>query len=272
LPEQPGFAATFARSRAEGRLALLPWVMAGYPSVDSTVELLLGLEAAGADGFELGVPFSDPIADGPTTQMANQVALAAGVNLPMVLELLAKARRGGLSAPVAIMGYANPFLRHGLERFCREAVAAGAQGLIVPDAPREEALGLSDEAFKAGLDLIQFVAPTSSAARIRAGAAAARGFVYVVSVTGVTGARVELASGLDDLLVRVRAATQTPVVVGFGISTTAHLTRLRGKADGAIVASALVNLMRDTESEPVVAATAFVRELAAAARGEGVPA
>lgn len=262
-----GFGRLFERTRAEGWLALLPYVMAGYPTLEATVELLLGLEGAGADGFELGVPFSDPIADGPTVQAASQVALANGMTPRRATELLAEARRRGLRGPVALMGYLNPIVRHGIERYCAEAAAAGADGLIVPDAPPEEAEELERACRGCGLDLIQFVAPTSSPERIKLAARAARGFVYVVSLTGVTGARAELAAGLDDLLERVRAATKTPVVVGFGISRPEHLAHLRGRADGAIVASALINRIDANRGAPVEAAAAFLRELREGAAG-----
>jgi tryptophan synthase alpha chain len=274
LPEGPdrGFGRLFERSRPAGRLALLPYVMAGYPTVDSTVELLLGLEAAGADGFELGVPFSDPIADGPTIQAASQVALHNGMTPPRAIELLAEARRRGLLGPVALMGYLNPIVRQGVERYCAAAAAAGADGLIVPDAPPDEADELERACRGRGLDLVQFVAPTSSPARIELAARAARGFVYVVSLTGVTGARAELAAGLDALLARVRAATTTPVVVGFGISRPEHLAHLRGRCDGAIVASALINRLDAGRADPVAAGAAFLRELRAGADGAAVTA
>jgi tryptophan synthase alpha chain len=270
LPEAVGrgFASLFARSRAEGRLALLPYVMAGYPTVEATVELLLALEAAGGDGFELGVPFSDPIADGPTVQAASQVALRNGMTPRRATELLAEARRRGLRAPVALMGYLNPVFRYGIERYCQDAAAAGADGLIVPDAPPEEAGELERACRARGLDLVQFVAPTSSPERIKLAARAARGFVYVVSLTGVTGARAELAAGVDGLLERVRAATKTPVVVGFGISRPEHLAHLRGRADGAIVASALINRIEANRGAPVEAGAAFLRELLAGAEKE----
>jgi tryptophan synthase alpha chain len=262
-----GFARLFERTRPAGRLALLPYVMAGHPTVASTVDLLLGLEAAGADGFELGVPFSDPVADGPTIQSASQVALRNGMTPARTTELLAEARRRGLRAPVALMGYLNPIVHRGVGRYCAEAAAAGADGLIVPDAPPEEADDLERACQACRLDLIQFVAPTSSAARIALAAGRARGFVYVVSLTGVTGARAELAAGLDALLERVRALTTTPVVVGFGISRPEHLAHLRGRADGAIVASALINRMDAAPDAPLEAATAFLRELRAGADG-----
>ena len=262
------FAELFAARRAESRLALLPWIMAGERDDDASVELLATMVEAGADGFEISIPFSDPMADGPTVQRANQRALDRGMTVGGALELLRKVRRR-VSAPIALRGYANPFVRDGLERVCREAAAAGAQGLIVPDVPFEEAGELSAAAQAGKLDLIPMVAPTTSADRARVVARNARGFVYCVSLTGVTGARSDLAAGLDDLLERVKAATKTPAVVGFGISTPEHLARLRGKADGAIVASALVDTMEKAGDRTIEAARDFVKALRAGADGNG---
>lgn len=256
----------FAARRAESRLALLPWIMAGERDDAASVDLLEAMVAAGADGFEISIPFSDPMADGPTVQRANQRALERGMTVGGALTLLARVRER-ISAPIALMGYVNPFVRYGLERFCREAVAAGANGLIVPDLPYEEAGELAAVSSAAGLDLIAFVAPTTSHERARLVAQNARGFVYCVSLTGVTGARTDLAAGLDDLLARVRAATSTPLVVGFGISHPEHLVRLRGKADGAIVASALVDAMEKAGDHAVAAAAELVRQLRAGADG-----
>jgi tryptophan synthase alpha chain len=256
----------FAARRAESRLALLPWVMAGERDDAAAVALLEAMVEAGADGFEISIPFSDPMADGPTVQRANQRGLERGMSVGGALQLLTKVRER-ISVPIALMGYVNPFIRYGLERFCREAVVAGANGLIVPDVPFEESLELTAATSAAGLDLISFVAPTTSAERARLVAQNARGFVYCVALTGVTGARTDLAAGLDDLLLRVRAATKTPVVVGFGISRPEHLARLRGKADGAIVASALVDIMEKAGDGAIAAAAEFVTTLRAGADG-----
>jgi len=271
LPSAPPtprtFADLFAERRAQRRLALLPWVMAGQRDDATTVDLLAAMVDAGADGFEISIPFSDPIADGPTVQRANQRALENGMTVVGALELLRQVR-ARVSVPIALMGYVNPFLRHGFERFCADASAAGAQALIVPDLPLEESRDQAVAAAKHGLDLIQFVAPTTTDRRVREIAKAARGFIYCVSLTGVTGARADLAAGLDDLLARTKAATDTPVVVGFGISRPEHLARLRGKADGAIVASALLDTMERAGDRAVEAAAAFVRELRRGADGD----
>jgi tryptophan synthase alpha chain len=265
------FETLFAQRRQEGRLALLPWLMAGYPSPDLTVELIEAMAEAGADGFEISVPFSDPIADGPTVQRANQHALDLGVTPGDVLALVARARKR-VDRPIALMGYVNPILRYGPERYCRDARAAGASALIVPDLPPEEAAELAEATRGCGLDLVAFVAPTTSPARMAAIARGARGFIYCVSLTGVTGARAALASGLEELLAAIRAATTTPVVVGFGISRPEHVEWLRGRADGAIVASALIDRIERAGGDPAPVAAEFVRELRAAADGAASPA
>lgn len=257
------FARMFAARRAEGRLALLPWLMAGFPSLDATVDLVAAMADAGADGFELSVPFSDPIADGPTIQRANQRALDNGVTPKIALDLLAKAR-ARVDVPIALMGYMNPIERHGVEQYCRDARSAGADALIVPDMPLEEARELSAATLASGLDLVAFVTPTTQPARLARIGRDARGFIYCITLTGVTGARARLDEGLPELLRTVRAATTTPVVVGFGISRPEHLTELRGRADGAIFASALIDRMWDAP-DPVATAGAFVREMRAGA-------
>jgi tryptophan synthase alpha chain len=263
------FAKLFEQRRAEGRLALLPYLMAGYPTPELTVELMAAMADAGADGFELGVPFSDPIADGPTVQRANQHALEAGMTPVRALELLAKAR-ARVDRPIALMGYVNPILRYGLDRYCQAAREAGANALIVPDLPVEEAEDLAASTRACGLDLVPFVAPTTTPERLTRIVKGARGFIYCVTVTGVTGARTELAEGLEGLIGTIKAATTTPVVVGFGVSTPAHLAFLRGKADGAIVASRLIDLI-DQSDDPVATAAEFVRELRAGADAPPIP-
>jgi tryptophan synthase alpha chain len=256
-------AATFARLRAARRTALMPYLMVGYPRRDSALELAPALEAAGADMFELGVPFSDPLADGATIQRAAERALANGIRLPDCLETIAALRARGLRAPIVPMGYYNPFLQYGIERFAADAAAAGADGLIVPDLPPEEAGDCQAACRARGLDLILFVAPTTPDARIDAIARVASGFLYCVALTGVTGARRELWPGLPDFLARVRRITDLPLVVGFGISSAAHVRQVGACADGAIVASALINRIDALPPEEQTAgAAAFVRDLA----------
>lgn len=233
-------AATFARLRAEGRTALMPYLTIGFPERDSTLELVPAMEAAGASLFELGVPFSDPLADGATVQRATQRALANGVTFAGCLSTVAELRARGVQAPLLLMGYYNPLLRYGVERACRELAAAGGDGWIIPDMPPEEAGELQAAASAHSLDLIMFVAPTTPDERIAELVGRASGFIYVVSLTGTTGARQELAPGLAGVMERVRRHTDLPLVVGFGISTAAHVAEVSKIADGAIIGSATV--------------------------------
>jgi tryptophan synthase alpha chain len=239
--------------------------MVGYPERASALQFAPALEAAGADMFELGVPFSDPLADGATIQRAAERALANGVRLLDCLDTATALRRGGLRAPVVLMGYFNPFLQYGFERLCADVTAAGVDGLIIPDLPPEEAIEAREACGRHGLDLIMFVAPTSTDERIAQAARLASGFLYCVALTGVTGARRDLWPGLPAFLERVRRFTNLPLVVGFGISTAEHVRQVGAHAEGAIVASALINTIDQLPPEERVSgAAAFVRGL----RGE----
>lgn len=258
-------AETFAQIKAEGRAALMPYLMVGYPERDSVLDLAPALEAAGADLFELGIPFSDPLADGATIQRASERALANGVRFTDCLASVAALRQRGVRAPLVLMGYYNPFLQYGLDRCMREAASAGADGVIIPDLPPEEAAACNAACRAAGLDLICFIAPTTPDARIAQIAQIASGFLYCVALTGVTGARTELWEGLPAFLQRVRQHTSLPLVVGFGISTPAHVQQVSAYAEGAIVASALINTIDSLPPEQQVAGAAeFVRSLKAA--------
>ncbi len=255
-------AETFARLKSAGRTALMPYLMIGFPERDSALDLAPAIEAAGADLFELGVPFSDPLADGATIQRASERALANGVRLSFCLETVAALRARGVRAPLVLMGYFNPFLRYGLDRLAADAAAAGADGLIIPDLPPEEAAEFQSICRAVGLDLIFFVAPTTPDERIAEVARLASGFIYCVSLTGVTGARRELWEGLPAFLDRVRRHTDLPLVVGFGISSAAHVRQVGQHADGAIVASALINAIEALPPEERAAgAASFVRGL-----------
>jgi tryptophan synthase alpha chain len=255
-------AATFARLQNEGRAALMPYLMIGYPERNSALDLAPALEAAGADLFELGVPFSDPLADGATIQRAAERALHNGVRLPACIDTVRELRQRGVQAPLVPMGYYNPFLQYGFERFCRDVAAAGADGLIIPDLPPEEAEEARAACQTHALDLIMFVAPTSTDERIQQVARLASGFIYCVALTGVTGARRELWEGLPAFLDRVRTFTDLPLVVGFGISTADHVRQVAQHAAGAIVASALINTIDQSPSTAIVEhAAAFVRDL-----------
>lgn len=264
-PAKSRIAATFARRKAEGRTALMPFVTAGYPRMAITEQLIPALVAGGADLIEIGVPFSDPLADGTTVQRSSQRALENGTSLRDCLALVRTMRDAGIEIPLILMGYYNPILAYGIERFVADAAAAGVDGFIVPDLPAEESGTLKRLSEEHGRDLIFMVAPTSTDQRLATNAAQASGFIYCVSLVGVTGARENLATGLDDYLERIRAHTDLPLAVGFGISTPEHVRQVGQHADGAIVASALINYL-DTfpEEEQPAEATRFVRYL----RGE----
>ena len=262
--EASGVAAAFARAKAEGRTAIMPYVTAGYPSLAMTERLVPALVAGGADVIEIGVPFSDPLADGTTIQRTSQAALAQGVRLTDCLEVARRLRAAGVDVPLVLMGYYNPILQYGPARVARDAAAVGVDGFIVPDLPTEESDELLAACRRYRRDLIFLVAPTSTDARLREVAERASGFVYCVSWTGVTGARDALPS-LDGYVARVRAHTDLPLAVGFGVSTTTHVRQIGKVADGAVVASALINhLDRFSPEEQPAAAEAFVRGL----RGE----
>lgn len=261
---------SFARAATENRAALVVFVEAGDPDLATTERLLPALAEAGADVLEVGIPFSDPIADGPVIQRASERSLAAGTTLPAVLDLLARLRGGGLAAAVVLFGYFNPILAMGEEAFAERAKQSGADGVLLTDLPFEEARGFARRLRKAGLDLVSLVAPTSPDERLRKAAALSRGFLYLVSRTGVTGARAALPDELPDLVGRVRAqAPCLPVAVGFGISSPEQAAAVARLADGVVVGSAVVSSMEDAVREgrdPVAAAAGRVRSLAAAMR------
>jgi tryptophan synthase alpha chain len=236
--------ATFERLRGRGERALVAYLMAGDPSLAETERLVIEAEHRGADVVELGVPFSDPLADGPVVQRADVRALAAGTSLPRVLEMVASLR-ARVRLPLVLMTYYNPILAFGLKGFARTAVDAGADGVIVPDLPHEEAEPLRAEAEPAGLDMIHLVAPTSTPARVKAIARLSRGFIYVVSLTGVTGARPELPPDLGAQIRTLRLVTTKPVCVGFGVSTPEQVAAVGRLADGVIVGSAIVRTIEE---------------------------
>ena len=234
--------ATFGALRARRERALVAYFTAGDPSLAITRKLVVEAARRGADVIELGIPFSDPLADGPVIQRATQRALAAGVTLARVLELV-REMRGEVSAPLVFLTYYNPILAFGLKAFCRTSVEAGIDGVIVADLPPEESGPLRAEAVAAGLDLIHLVAPTSTPERMRRIARASEGFVYMVSLTGVTGERAALAPELTQQLRALRAITTKPVCVGFGIGTPDQAALVGELADGVIVGSAIVRLV-----------------------------
>jgi tryptophan synthase alpha chain len=257
----------FARARAEGRTAVIPFVTVGYPSLERSEEWLLGVIRGGADLVEIGIPFSDPLADGTTVQRTSQLALQNGTRLADALDMTKRLRsKHRITVPILFMSYVNPMLQYGLERLAADCAAAGVNGFIVPDLPAEESDDLLAACRAQGLDLIYLLAPTSTDARIAAVAERASGFIYCVSLTGVTGQRDALPD-LSQYLERVRARTAVPIAVGFGVSTPEHVRQIGEVADGAVVASAMINYL-DTlaASEQQVAAETFVRGL----RGEAV--
>ena len=261
-------AVTFARLRARRELGLFPYLMAGFPDAATSHALAQAALEAGADGFEIGVPFSDPLADGTTMQRANAKALAGGATLQTAFDLVHTIRQHSSSVPAVLMSYYNPIRQRGEADFAAALQQAGADGVIVPDLPPEEAGDLQAALQARGLALVPFLAPTSPEARIRAVAALAPGFIYCVALVGVTGARSDLSATLGDFLGRVRAQTDAPLVIGFGISQPAHLERVAALgADAAIVASALTDLVERSSEEPVAAARAYLAELKATTRG-----
>jgi tryptophan synthase alpha chain len=229
-----------------GTMGVIPYLTVGFPSVKDTLSLVPALVDGGADVIELGVPFSDPLADGPTIQRASFHALAQGVNLGTCLQVCQQLRSAKVTTPLVLMGYYNPILSYGLERFAVDAQGAGVDGVIVPDLPFEEAGPLQTTCRHYGIHLIPLLAPTSTDTRIARSCEKAGGFVYCVSVTGVTGAREELPSGIPTLTQRVRRHTGLPLAVGFGISQRRHVEALAPWAQAAVVGSALIEVVGKT--------------------------
>lgn len=252
----------FSQLKGQNRRALMPYLPLGFPSLDMSRNLIGTVADAGADVIELGVPFSDPLADGPVVQHATQVALKNGITLSKCLEMVRGARDTGVTIPLVLMGYYNPILQFGIEIFARTAHEAGVSGLIVPDLPPEEAGAISAASQAHELDLILLAAPTSTPERLKLIGTESRGFVYLVSVTGVTGARREMASDLTAFITRMRAVTSKPVCVGFGIADAESAHSVAQIADGVIVGSALVTKIGDAPSGEIIdAAAKFVGEL-----------
>jgi tryptophan synthase alpha chain len=257
-------AATFARLATEGKAGFVPFLMAGDPDLGVTRELLRAAADAGADLIELGVPFSDPMADGPALQRSAERALTAGTTLTGVLALVAEFRRDS-AIPVVLFGYANPFLRYGAERLARDAVASGADGVLCVDLPPEEADELQLATDAAGLDMIFLLAPTSDRARLDRVRARARGFVYYVSITGTTGAAAPDPAVVGTMVETVRARVGLPVGVGFGITEPAQARALAKVADAVVVGSAVMRLVETNPRDALVpAARRFLHDLATA--------
>lgn len=242
--------ATFTALREQGRRALVPFVTAGDPQPSVTVPLMHALVGAGANILELGVPFSDPMADGPVIQRASERALAQGMTLTRVLEMVTEFRRDDADTPVVLMGYLNPFEVAGYERFAKAAAEAGVDGILTVDLPPEEANGFRDALRERGIDLIFLLAPTSDEQRIARICALASGFVYYVSLKGVTGAAHLDVADVETRVKRIKALTQLPVGVGFGIRDGETAARVAAVSDAVVVGSALINTMEASMDTP----------------------
>ena len=258
---------TFAQLRRRGEKALITYVMAGDPSLQATEELVVELEQAGADIIELGVPFSDPIADGPVIQQAAERALRSGTSLRTILSMIARLR-ARTQIPLVLMAYYNSIHAFGHERFCREAAQSGVDGLILPDMPPDEAGPLKGPAAAAGLPLIFLLAPTSTEARRTFVAGQSQGFVYYVSLTGITGAKLLNLADVKKNVEKIRKVTRVPVAVGFGIATPEDAANVAAIADGVIVGSAIVKQIAAYGQKPemVKHVATFVRSLKTAMR------
>ncbi|RJQ23998.1 MAG: tryptophan synthase subunit alpha [Nitrospiraceae bacterium] len=235
---------TFKQLKKSGRKALIPYIMTGDPSLDVTSKLIADLESAGADIIELGVPFSDPLADGPTIQRASERALQQGVTLRKVLDFVKKIRQTS-QVPLILMTYYNPVFKFGIEAFAKEAADAGVDGLIIPDLIPDEADDFISAARRSKLDTIFLLAPTSTQERIKKVVKVSTGFIYYVSITGITGARLSIGGPMKDTLESVKGSTNKPVAVGFGISTPEEAAAVSKLADGVIVGSAIVRLIAE---------------------------
>ncbi len=259
----------FAKLKDENRAAFVSFVMAGDPKPDTFAKLLKGLPAAGVDIIEVGMPFTDPMADGPAIQLAGQRAIAAGQTLKGTLDAIATFRKGDDETPIVLMGYYNPIFNHGVEAFLKDAKEAGVDGLIVVDLPPEEDAELCLPARAAGLDFIRLATPTTDEARLPAVLKNTSGFVYYVSITGITGAGSADTGAVEAAMARIKAKTDLPVVVGFGVKTPEQGAELAKVADGVVVGSAIIDTIAgrlDRKGGPKVGliknVTAFVKSLA----------
>ena len=250
----------FAALRAEGKKAFVAYIMAGDPDLETSLSLMQGLPQAGVDVIELGMPFTDPMADGPTIQLAGQRALDHGQTLQKTLDMVAAFRQGDQGTPIVMMGYYNPIYSRGVARFLTDAKAAGVDGLIVVDLPPEEDAELCIPAQAAGLNFIRLATPTTDAKRLPKVLQNTSGFVYYVSITGITGAQAAQAIDVAPEVARIKASTALPVIVGFGITTPDGARAIASVADGCVVGSAIVKQV--AEGRPVAEVLAFVAGLA----------
>jgi tryptophan synthase alpha chain len=260
-------ASTFERLKAEGRTGFVAFVTVGFPTLEATLEAVPALGEGGADVIELGVPFSDPIGEGTTIQRASFHALENGVTPQVCLDVLRKLRADGLEVPVILMGYYNPILAYGVDDFCRDAAEAGADGFIVVDLPPEESGPLHSACEANGLSIIYLLAPTSTDERIAQVAELASGFIYCLSLSGVTGVRDELPETLPAFVERVRKSSGLPIAVGFGISQPKHFQAVGRIADAAVVGSAIVDLMDRADPSQLKAKVREYAEVVTGRRG-----
>ncbi|HEU0165219.1 MAG TPA: tryptophan synthase subunit alpha [Thermomicrobiales bacterium] len=257
---------TFARLAAEGKTALMPYATAGYPDLQTSEDVISALVQGGADLVEIGVPFSDPLADGAAVQRTSQIALENGTRVRDCIALVKRLRDRGVTVPLLLMGYFNPLLHYGIDRYVADCAEAGVDGFIVPDLPAEESEALQAACVANGRDLIFMIAPTSTDDRIIEIARRGSGFIYCVSVTGVTGARDKMSDTLGEYLNRIRSHTDLPLAVGFGISKPDHVRQVGEHAQGAIVGAALIDYINQVpDAEKPATAARFVKYL----RGEG---
>ena len=248
--------------RDRGRVGLIPYVTIGFPTIEDTLAIVPAIEAAGADAIELGVPYSDPLADGPTIQAASYRALMGGVDSKTCISVVRRLRASGVKAPLLFMGYYNPILSYGVRAYARDCAEAGVDALIVPDLPPDEAAELHEALKENGLGLISLLAPTSPEERIMLGCKEADGFIYCVSVAGVTGARMDLPQDLPEFVARVKKHTDLPIAVGFGVAERRHVQTVGAIADVAVVGSALINVIDSAPpGEAASRARAFIAGL-----------
>ena len=269
VPQGGRIQARFARLQAEGRKALIPYVTAGDPYADITVDLMLGMARAGADVIELGIPFSDPMADGPVIQRAAERALAKGIGMPQVLDCVRAFRDADADTPVVLMGYANPIERYdqrrGADAFARDAAAAGVDGVLVVDYPPEECEAFAERLIGHGLDPIFLLAPTSTEKRMRDIGRVARGYVYYVSLKGVTGAGHLDVDAVARMVPRIREHVRVPVGVGFGIRDAQGARAVGAVSDAVVIGSRLIQLLENETRDNVVrAGSAFIAEIRSA--------
>ncbi len=251
---------TFDALRKDGKKAFVAYIMAGDPDLDTSLELMKGLPGAGVDVIELGMPFTDPMADGPTIQLAGQRALESGQTLQKTLDMVTEFRKGDPDTPIVMMGYYNPIYSRGVDKFLKDAKAAGVDGLIVVDLPPEEDEELCIPANAAGMNFIRLATPTTDNKRLPKVLQNTSGFVYYVSITGITGAAAAEAADVGPEVTRIKASTDLPIIVGFGIRTPDTARAIASVADGAVVGSAIVKMVEEKKS--VADILTFVKGLA----------